>query len=46
MVGELTNTDFVMNNAFWIGLYPGLTRPMLQYTADRIHDFVRTPVHA
>jgi CDP-6-deoxy-D-xylo-4-hexulose-3-dehydrase len=46
VVGDLSCSDFVMRSVFWIGLYPGLTRPMLQYTADRIHDFVRTPVHA
>ncbi len=46
VVGDLSCSDFAMRNVFWIGLYPGLTQPMLQYVADRIHDFVRTPVHA
>src|SRR5271170_5332287 len=31
VVGEMVNTDFVMNNAFWIGVYPGLTREMLDF---------------
>lgn len=37
--GELTNTDTVMNNTFWIGVYPGLTEPMLDYAAGRIEAF-------
>jgi len=40
IVGELTNTDYVMNNAFWVGVYPGLTQPMLEYVADIIVRFV------
>jgi dTDP-4-amino-4,6-dideoxygalactose transaminase len=31
VVGELTNTDFVMNQVFWIGVYPGLTKEMLDF---------------
>lgn len=33
VVGDLPNTDFVMNNVFWIGLYPGITEPMIDYIA-------------
>ncbi len=40
VVGELRNTDFVMNNVFWIGVYPGLTRPMLDFVAATIRNFV------
>ncbi len=42
VVGELTHTDFIMNQGFWIGVYPGLTEPMLAYMADEITSFVRT----
>jgi CDP-6-deoxy-D-xylo-4-hexulose-3-dehydrase len=28
---SLANTDFVMNNLFWIGVYPGLSPEMLDY---------------
>ena len=38
-VGELPNTDFVMNQVFWIGVYPGLTEPMLAYSAQAIRAF-------
>jgi CDP-6-deoxy-D-xylo-4-hexulose-3-dehydrase len=34
VVGELTNADRVMNDTFWIGLYPGLGEPQLEYVAD------------
>lgn len=40
VVGELTNTDIVMRRTFWIGVYPGLTAPMLDYAAESIIDFV------
>ncbi len=40
VVGDLPNTDFVMNNVFWIGVYPGLTRPMLDFVAAVITGFV------
>jgi CDP-4-dehydro-6-deoxyglucose reductase, E1 len=39
VVGELTNTDFVMNNVFWIGTYPGLTNEMLDYIAKTAAEF-------
>lgn len=39
VVGSLPNTDFVMNNVFWIGVYPGLTQPMLTYVADAMREF-------
>jgi CDP-4-dehydro-6-deoxyglucose reductase, E1 len=44
VVGDLSNTDRVMNNAFWIGLYPGLTEEMLKYTASIIRQFCRSKV--
>jgi CDP-6-deoxy-D-xylo-4-hexulose-3-dehydrase len=40
VVGDLPNTDFVMNNVFWIGVYPGLSEKMLDFTAATIADFV------
>jgi CDP-4-dehydro-6-deoxyglucose reductase, E1 len=40
VIGDLKNTDYVMNNVFWIGLYPGLTEEMLDYTIDIIMAFV------
>jgi CDP-6-deoxy-D-xylo-4-hexulose-3-dehydrase len=40
VVGQLTHTDFVMNNVFWIGVYPGLTEEMLQYMVKTVVGFV------
>jgi len=37
--GDLTNTDLVMNNSFWVGVYPGLTEEMLSFIADKIEAF-------
>jgi CDP-6-deoxy-D-xylo-4-hexulose-3-dehydrase len=39
VIGELHNADFVMNNVFWIGVYPGLTNEMLDYVAETILTF-------
>jgi CDP-6-deoxy-D-xylo-4-hexulose-3-dehydrase len=38
--GELKNTDIVMNNTFWIGVYPGLTQEMLSYVVEKIESFL------
>ncbi len=38
--GELTNTDVVMHNTFWIGVQPALTEEMLDYSASRIEAFM------
>jgi CDP-4-dehydro-6-deoxyglucose reductase, E1 len=38
-VGNLTNSDLVMNQLFWIGVYPGLTTGMLQYVIETLHEF-------
>lgn len=40
-IGELPNTDFVMNNVFWIGVYPGLTPAKLEYVLDSFCDLSR-----
>ena len=42
VVGEMTNTDYVMNNVFWIGVFPGLTPPMLDHIAQTMTAFVAT----
>ena len=39
--GSLKNTDFVMENTFWIGLYPGLTDKHLYYSVDIIKKFFK-----
>jgi CDP-6-deoxy-D-xylo-4-hexulose-3-dehydrase len=39
--GGLKNTDLVMNNMFWIGVYPGLTESMIGYIEDTLDLFFR-----
>jgi len=38
VVGDLENSDRVMNQAFWIGVYPGLTQAMLDYVLESINE--------
>jgi len=39
--GNLTNTDFIMENTFWIGLYPGLSKEHLEYSVLKIKNFFK-----
>lgn len=41
VVGTLTQTELTMQRTFWIGVYPGLTRPMLDYVIESFAAFVR-----
>ena len=38
IVGELTNTDRIMNETFWVGVYPGMTDEMIDYMAKTIKE--------
>lgn len=42
VVGNLAGADQIMDEALFIGTYPGLTRPMLDYIVETIHGFVKT----
>ncbi len=37
--GDLKNTDYIMNNTFWIGVYPRITIPMLKYIIKTFKQF-------
>ncbi len=39
VIGDLKNTDYVMNQVFWIGVFPGLTHEMLDYIAQTAREF-------
>jgi CDP-6-deoxy-D-xylo-4-hexulose-3-dehydrase len=39
VVGTLRSTDFVMEQTFWIGVYPGLSASMIEYVIDRFEVF-------
>jgi CDP-6-deoxy-D-xylo-4-hexulose-3-dehydrase len=38
VVGDLRNADFVMDNAFWIGVYPGLDDSQIDYVLETLHE--------
>jgi len=40
VVGELTNTDIVMTDTFWIGVWPGLSTQMLDYMIEKLYEIL------
>jgi CDP-6-deoxy-D-xylo-4-hexulose-3-dehydrase len=43
-IGDLANSDFITENVFWIGVYPGLTKPMLDYVVESLKSVVTTAI--
>ena len=41
VVGDLRNTDIVMNDTFWIGVWPGLDQDVLTFVIDSLKKFIR-----
>ena len=41
VVDSLANTEFIMNNTFWVGVYPGMTDKMIDYMAQVIKEAVK-----
>jgi CDP-6-deoxy-D-xylo-4-hexulose-3-dehydrase len=41
VVGKLTNTDIIMNDTFWVGVYPGMNEDMIDYMAKTIKEAVK-----
>ena len=37
--GELTNTDRIMHDTLWIGVFPGLTKEMMDFSISKIEEF-------
>jgi CDP-6-deoxy-D-xylo-4-hexulose-3-dehydrase len=40
VIGDLVNTDRIMHDTFWIGVWPGLSIEMLDYMIDQIHKII------
>lgn len=43
IAGELSNTDRIMSQTFWVGVYPGMTDEMIDYMAKTIGEAVARP---
>lgn len=41
-VGTIKNADVVMDRAFWLGVFPGIDKPRLQYVIQTLKNFLRT----
>ncbi|MBR6323181.1 MAG: lipopolysaccharide biosynthesis protein RfbH [Lachnospiraceae bacterium] len=41
VAGSLGNTEIIMENSFWLGLYPGMTKEKLDYMAEMLHEAVK-----
>lgn len=41
VVGDLKNTDKIMESGFWIGVYPGISRDMLDYVFGKFDEFLK-----
>ena len=41
VIGNLRNTDFIMNNVFWIGVYPAITPPMIDKITNIFEKFLK-----
>ncbi|HUJ19913.1 MAG TPA: lipopolysaccharide biosynthesis protein RfbH [Bryobacteraceae bacterium] len=46
VAGDLPNTDVIMRRSFWLGVYPGLTEPMIGYIAESLRSFCRAKTQA
>lgn len=41
VMGNLKNSDAIMNNGFWIGVYPGITKDMISYMITTVAEFIK-----
>ena len=38
-INDLRNTDYIMNNTLFLGVYPGIDAPQIEYMLDKLSDF-------
>ena len=41
IIGDHKNADLIMNNAFWLGVYPGISKEMLKYIGNTVKGFIK-----
>lgn len=41
IIGDLKTTNRIMNDTFWVGVYPGMTEAMMEYIIEKIRNFVK-----
>ena len=44
IIGDLTNSNIVVNNTFWIGVYPGLGDEELNYVLEIFQNFLKNKI--
>ena len=42
VIGDLAQSDFIMRQTFWVGVYPGLSEDAINYVIETFHAFVAT----
>ena len=42
IIGDHKNADFIMNNAFWIGVWPGINEKMMGYVMKTVEKFINS----
>ena len=40
IISDFTNTDYIMNNSFWFGVYPGINHEMRSYIVEKLDEFL------
>ena len=43
-IGNLENTDIVMNNSFWLGVWPGLEKKHYDYIIKTVRDYIKNKI--
>ena len=44
IISDLANTNYVMQNSFWFGVYPGIDHDMREYVVNLIEEFIKDKI--